>query len=110
MGGNPNKSYPERNHRSTQLACNPEAIAEVFASKHETLFQGTSTDPVELQYLYRTIKSGVPADEQSYSSVNVNDVLSPFHSGCFGLTSSELAIGATAYRFHSEKLIRSLVN
>ena len=34
---------------------------------------------------------------------------SPFHSGCFGLVSSELAKGAIAYRFHSEKLIRSLV-
>ncbi len=33
------------------------------------------TDPVELQTLYRTSKSGVTADEQSYSSVNVNDVL-----------------------------------
>ena len=36
--------------------------------------------------------------------------LSPFHSGCFGSASSELAKGAIAYRFHSEKLIRSLVN
>ena len=34
---------------------------------------------------------------------------SPFHSGCFGLASSELAKGAIAYRFRSEKLIRSLV-
>ena len=34
-------------------ACNPEAISEVFASKYETLFQGTPTDPVELQSLYR---------------------------------------------------------
>ena len=31
-------------------------------------------------------------------------VLSPFHSGCFGLASSELAKGAIAYLFHSEKL------
>ena len=37
-------------------------------------------------------------------------VISPFHSGCFGSASSELAKGAIAYRFHSEKLIRSLVN
>ena len=36
--------------------------------------------------------------------------LSPFHSGCFGLASSELAKGAIAYRFHSEKLIRSPAN
>ena len=36
--------------------------------------------------------------------------LSPFHSGCFGLASPELAKGEIAYRFHSEKLIRSPAN
>ena len=56
---------------SVDGACNPEAISEVFASKYETLFQGTPTDPVELQSLYQTIKSGVTADEQSYSSVKL---------------------------------------
>ena len=44
----------------------------------------------------------------------INDLadylLSDILSGCFGLVSSELAKGAIAYRFHSEKLIRSLVN
>ena len=42
---------------SVDGACNPEAISEVFASKYETLFQGTPTYPVELQSLYRTIKT-----------------------------------------------------
>ena len=46
---------------SVDGACNPEAISEVFASKYETLFQGTPTDPVKLQSVYRTIKSGVTA-------------------------------------------------
>ena len=36
--------------------------------------------------------------------------ISPFHGGCFGLASSERAKGAIAFRFHSEKLIRSLAN
>ena len=59
---------------SVDGACNPEAISEVFASKYETLFQGTPTEPAELQSLYRTIKSGVTADDRSYSSITVNDV------------------------------------
>ena len=54
---------------SVDGACNPEAISEVFASKYETLFQGTPTEPAELQSLYRTIKSGVTADDRSYSSI-----------------------------------------
>ena len=82
---------------SVDGACNPEAISEVFASKYETLFQGTPTDPVELQSLYRTIKSGVTADEQSYSSVNVNDVQDALkdirlgkHDGKYSLTSDHV--------------------
>ena len=83
---------------SVDGACNPEAISEVFASKYETLFQGRApTDPVELQSLYRTIKSGVAADEQSYSSVNVNDVLDALkdiklgkHDGKYSLTSDHV--------------------
>ena len=82
---------------SVDGACNPEAISEVFASKYETLFQGTPTDPVELQSLHRTIKSGVTADEQSYSSVNVNDVLDALkdiklgkHVGKYSLTSDHV--------------------
>ena len=82
---------------SVDGACNPEDISEVFASKYETLFQGTPTDPVELQSLYQTIKSGVTADEQSYSSVNVNDVLDALkdiklgkHDGKYSLTSDHV--------------------
>ena len=84
---------------SVDGACNPEAISEVFASKYETLFQGrpTPTDPVELHSLYRTIKSGVTADEQRYSSVNVNDVLDALkdiklgkHDGKYSLTSDHV--------------------
>ena len=44
---------------SVDGACNPEAISEVFASKYETLFQGTPTDPVELQSLYRLLLRAV---------------------------------------------------
>ena len=82
---------------SVDGACNPEAISEVFASKYETLFQGTPTDHVVLQSLYRTIKSGVTSDEQSYSSVNVNDVLDALkdiklgkHDGKYSLTSDHV--------------------
>ena len=48
-------------------------------------------------YNYRTIKSGVTADEQSYSSVNVNDVLDALkdiklgkHDGKYSLTSDHV--------------------
>ena len=82
---------------SVDGACNPEAISAVFASKYETLFQGAPTDPVELQSLYQTIKSGVTADELSYSSVNVNDVLDVLkdiklskHDGKYTLTSDHV--------------------
>ena len=84
---------------SVDGACNPEAISEVFASKYETLFQGTPIDPVELQSLYRTINSGVTADEQSYSSagLNVNDVLDALkdsklgkHDGKYSLISDHV--------------------
>ena len=60
---------------SVNGACNPEAISEVVASKYEILFQGTPTVTVELQYLYRTIKSSGTADDRSYSSITLNDVL-----------------------------------
>ena len=83
---------------SVDGACNPEAISEDFASKYETLFQGTPTDSVEPQSLYRTNKSGVTADEQSYSSVNANDVLDALkdiklgkHDGKYRLTSDLLS-------------------
>ena len=46
----------------------------------------------------------------SVGAIRMEVVLSPFHSGCFGLASPELAKGAIAYRFHSEKLIRSPAN
>ena len=76
---------------SVDGACNPEAISEVFASKYETLFQGTPTDPGELQSLFRTVKSGVTADEQSYSSVNVNDVIDALkYDGKYSLTSDHV--------------------
>ena len=76
MGGNQKKlSGKKPSINSVDGACNAEDISEVFASNYETLFQGTPTEPVELQSLYRTINSGVTADEQSFSSVNVNDVL-----------------------------------
>ena len=42
--------------------------------------------------------------------IHLATVTSPFHSGCFGLASPELAKGAIAYRLHSEKLIRSPAN
>ncbi len=72
----------------------------MFSSKYETLVQGTPTDPVELQSLYRT--SGVTADEQSYSSVNVNDVLDALkdiklgkHDGKYSLTSDHVVNSST---------------
>ena len=78
------------------------------ASKYETLFQGMPTDPVELQSLYRTIKNGVTADEQSYSSVNVNDVLDALkdiklgkHDGKYSLTSDSDHVVNSSRRFVS---------
>ena len=92
---------------SVDGACNPEPISEVFASKYETLFQGTPTDPLELQSLYRTIKSGVTADEQSYSSVNVNDVLDALkdiklgkHDGKYSLTSDHVVNSSRRFFSH----------
>ena len=86
----------------TRISNKHAAISEVFASKYETLFQRTPTDPVELQSLYRTIKSGVTADEQSYSSVNVNDVLDALkdiklgkHDGKYSLTSDHVVNSST---------------
>ena len=82
---------------SVDGACNSEAISEVFASKYESLFQGTPTEPVELHYLYRTIKSGVSADKRSDSSITVNDVLGALkdiklgkHDGKYRLTSDHV--------------------
>ena len=89
---------------SVDGACNSEAISEVFASKYETLFQGTPTDPVELQSLYRTIKSGVRADEQRYSSVNMNDVIDALkyiklgkQDGKYSLTSGHVVNGSRRF-------------
>ena len=68
-------------------------------TKHFFKVGPTPTDPVELQSLYRTIKSGVTADEQSYSSVglNVNHVLDALkdiklgkHDGKYSLTSDHV--------------------
>ena len=55
-------------------ACNPEEISEVFASKYETLFQGKPTEPTELQSLHMTIRNGIAADDESYSTISLNDV------------------------------------
>ena len=83
--------------KSVDGACNSEAISEVFASKYESLFQGTPTGPVELHSLYRTIKSGVTADKRSDSSITVNDVLGALkdiklgkHDGKYSLTSDHV--------------------
>ena len=82
---------------SVDGACNSEAISEVFASKYESLFQGTPTEPLELNSLYRTIKSGVTADKRSDSSITVNDVLDALkdiklgkHDGKYSLTSDHV--------------------
>ena len=42
---------------SVDGACNPEAISEVFASKYETLLQGTPTDPVELNLYIELLRA-----------------------------------------------------
>ena len=64
---------------------------------HESLFQGTPTEPLELNSLYRTIKSGVTADKRSDSSITVNDVLDALkdiklgkHDGKYSLTSDHV--------------------
>ena len=56
------------------------------------------------------IRKWQPPASKDKEMLNYFNSLSPFHSGCFGLASSELAKGAIAYRFHNEKLIRPLVN
>ena len=61
---------------SVDGAYHSEAVSEVFASKYESLFQGTPTEPIELHSLYRTIKSGVTADERSDSCVVSLSILS----------------------------------
>ena len=82
---------------SVDGACKSEAISEVFASKYESLCQGTPTEPLELHSLYRTIKSGVTADTRSDSSITVNDVLGALkyiklgkHDGKYRLTSDNV--------------------
>ena len=56
------------------------------------------TEPAELQSLYQTIKSGVTADDRSYSSITVNDVADALkdiklgkRDGKYSLSSDHLA-------------------
>ena len=75
-------------------ACNPKAFSEVFASKYETRFHGKPTEPTELQSLHTTIRNGIVADDESYSTISLNDVVDALkhiklgkNDGNHGLTS-----------------------
>ena len=78
-------------------ACNPKTISEVFASKYDTLFHGKPTEPTELHSLHTTIRNGIVADDESYSTIALNDVLESLkhiklgkNDGNHGLTSDHL--------------------
>ena len=78
----------------------------MFAQKYESFCQGTPTEPVELQSvgIYRTIKSGVTADERSDSSITVNDVLDALkdiklgkHDGKYSLISDHVVNSSSIF-------------